>query len=140
MIQYLNHTKDIKLNLNPTKKNTQTPWNVEVLPDAYYADHSGSTESTNGLSIFLEGSLIAWESKNDLKIANEYGICSSESEKVEVLLKSLVNVKSFRDLYKSIIGLKTFDEVAKSSKDFIRYKNMFNESVRSSITINQIML
>ena len=74
---YLNQTKSKKLRIEPTHK-SGTPWELEVMADADYADNSNSTESTSGLAVYLSGSLVAWESKRQKSTS----LSTTESEYV----------------------------------------------------------
>lgn len=71
--------------------------------------------------------------KDLFKLASEYGICNSESEKIEIFLKSLRDLKSCQELYKSISGFTTFDDVTRSSINFLKYKKLFAESTGQAI-------
>lgn len=63
VMMYLNHTADKTLRIHPSRTGTAETWEINTYSDADYADHSDSSESTTGMAIFLNDSLIAWESK-----------------------------------------------------------------------------
>lgn len=88
VLRYLGTTKAYSLKLEPRRfKGT---WELETYTDADYADHADSTESTSGLSVYLMGALIAWESKRQKSTSlstteSEYIAASNGSRKIQLI-------------------------------------------------------
>lgn len=59
------------------------------------------------------------------KISANFGLFESESEKIELYLKSISSVSSLSDVYKYVGMLKTFEEVITATIGYIKYKEMF---------------
>ena len=87
---YLNHTQDQTLCLKPTQSSSPTTWEITAFSDADYADHSDSSASTNGATLFLNGSLVAWESKKQKSTSrstteSEYVSASNTARRIQVI-------------------------------------------------------